>query len=100
MRIEIPSWPWALFWSKDLITLTISLTQNSKDESLSLVSEFILTGTVLSLVIGVHCLAKKSLHVLGAVFGSFSLLARCSWYFSLEELIVFDISNVRAFKDV
>ena len=59
MHIEISSWPWVLFWSNDLIFLTISSTQNSKDESLSLVSKFILTGTVLSLDIGVHCLAKK-----------------------------------------
>ena len=116
MRIEISSWPWALFWSKDLIILTISSTQNSKDESLSLVSKFIFTGTVLSLDIGVHCLAKKllkrfalskksvtsllstssggisgvllpftnvfkmALYVFGAVFGSFSLLARRSWF--------------------
>ena len=28
------------------------------------------------------------------------LLARRSCYFNLEELIVFDISSVRAFKDV
>ena len=61
MRIEISLWPWALFWSKDLIILTISSTQNSKDESLSLVSKFIFTRTVLSLDIGVHCLAQKLL---------------------------------------
>ena len=59
IRIEISSWPWALFWSKDLIILTISSTQNSKDESLSLVWKFIFTRAVLSLDIGVHCLAKK-----------------------------------------
>ena len=41
--------------------LRISLTQNSKDESFSLVLKFIFTGTVLSLDIGVHCLAKKLL---------------------------------------
>ena len=39
-------------------------------------------------------------YVLGAVFGSLSLLARRSWYFNLEELIAFDISSVRAFNDV
>ena len=114
MRTEISSQPSGLFWSKDLIILTISSTQTSKDESLSLVSKFILTGTVLSLDIGVHCLAKKLLnrftlskksvkslsstssggisgillpftnvfkmaqYVFGAVFGSFSLLARRS----------------------
>ena len=48
------------FWSKDLIILTISSTHNSKD--ISLVSELIFTGTVLSLDIGVHCLAKKLLN--------------------------------------
>ena len=47
------------FWSKDLIILTISSTHNSKDESLSLVSELIFTRTVLSLDIAVYCLAKK-----------------------------------------
>ena len=114
MRTEISSQPSGLFWSKGLIILTISSTQTSKDESLSLVSKFILTGTVLSLDIGVHCLAKKLLnrftlskksvkslsstssggisgillpftnvfkmaqYVFGAVFGSFSLLARRS----------------------
>ena len=62
IRIEVSSWPWALFWSKDLIILTISSTQNSKDESLSLIPKFIFTGTVLSLDIGVHCLAKKLLN--------------------------------------
>ena len=49
-----------LFWSKDLIILIISSTQNSKNESVSLVSKFIFTGSLLSLDIGVHCLAKKS----------------------------------------
>ena len=43
---------------------------------------------------------KIAQYVLGAVFGSLSLLARRSWYFNLEELIAFDISSVRAFKDV
>ena len=42
--------------------LTISSTQNSKDESLSLVPNFILTGTLLLLDIGVHCLVKKLLN--------------------------------------
>ena len=136
MCIEISLWPWALFWSKDLIILTISSTQNSIDESLSLVSKFIFAGTVLLLDIGVHCLAKKLLkifalskksvtsllsnsssgisgtllpftnvfkmaqNVFGAAFGSFSLLARHSRYFSLGELIAFDISIARGFKDV
>ena len=50
------------FGLKDLIILTISSTQNSKDESLSLIPKFIFTGTVLSLDIGVHCLAKKLLN--------------------------------------
>ena len=54
-RIEISSWLWDLIWSDDLIILTISSTQNSKDESLSLVSKFILTGTVLSLDIELYC---------------------------------------------
>ena len=62
MHIEILSWPRALFWSNDPIILTISLTKNSKDESLSLVTKFILSGTVLVLDIGVHCLAKKLLN--------------------------------------
>ena len=62
MRIEISSWPWALFWSKDLIILIISSTQNSKNESVSLVSKFIFTGSLLPLDIGVHYLAKKSLN--------------------------------------
>ena len=48
IRIEISSWPCALFWSNDLIILTISSTQNSKDECLSLVTKFIPAGTVLS----------------------------------------------------
>ena len=61
MSIDISSWPWALFWSKDLTILTSS-TQNSKDESLSLVLKFVLKGTVLSLDIGVHWLAKKLLN--------------------------------------
>ena len=59
MHIETSSWPWALFWSKDLIILTISSTQNFKDKSLFLVSKFIFTETLLSLNIGEHCLAKK-----------------------------------------
>ena len=42
---------------------------------------------------------KIAQYVLGAVFGSLSLLARRSWYFSLE-LIALDISSARAFKDV
>ena len=42
--------------------LAISSTQNSKDESLSLVTKFVLTGTVLSLDIGMHCLAEKLLN--------------------------------------
>ena len=135
MRIEISSWPWSLFWPNDLIILTISSAQNSKDESLSLVSKFVIAGIVLSLDIGVHCLAKKLLnrfalskklvtsllvtssgdisgillpftnvlkmvqYVFEDVFGSLSLLARRSWYFDLEELIAFNISSVRAFKD-
>ena len=52
----------SLFWSKDLIILAISSIQNSKDESLSLISKVIFTGTALSLDIGVHCLAKKLLN--------------------------------------
>ena len=43
------------FWGNDLST------QNSKDESLSLVSRFIFTGAVLSLDTGMHCLTKNSL---------------------------------------
>ena len=46
----------AFCWSNDLAMLP---TQNSKDESLSLVSRFIITGTVLRLNIGVQCLEKK-----------------------------------------
>ena len=60
--IELLWWPWALFWSKDRIILTISSTQNSKDESLSLVSKFIFTGTVLSLDMGMYCLTKNLLN--------------------------------------
>ena len=47
--------------------LAISSTQNSKDESLSLVTKFVLTGTVLSLDIGIIkllnrlALSKKSI---------------------------------------
>ena len=41
----------------------MSSTQNSKDESLSLVSKFILAGNVLSLDVGVHCLVKKLLNL-------------------------------------
>ena len=52
----------AFCWSNDLIILAMLSTQNSKDESLSLVSRFILTGTVLPLNIGVQCLEKKKLH--------------------------------------
>ena len=59
MRIEISLWPWALFWSNDLIILTISSTQNPIDENLSLVLKFILTEAVLSLDIRVNCLAKN-----------------------------------------
>ena len=50
------------FGLKDLIILTISSTKNSKDESLFLVSKVIFAGTALSLDIGMHCLAKKSLN--------------------------------------
>ena len=49
----------SFFWSKDLIILAISSAQNSKDESLSLVSKLVFTGTVPSLDIGVHCLSKR-----------------------------------------
>ena len=49
----------AFCWSNDLIILAMLPTQNSKDESLSLVSRFIITGTVLRLNIGVQCLEKK-----------------------------------------
>ena len=119
-----------------VLILTISSTQNYKDESFSLVSKFILTGTMLSLDIGVNCLAKTLLkrfalskksvprflstssggiseillpftnvskiaqYVFWAVFESFSLLTRRLSYFSLEELIAFHISSVRAFKEV
>ena len=50
------------FGLKDLIILTISSTQNSKDESLSLILKFIFRVTALSLDIRVYCLAKKLLN--------------------------------------
>ena len=59
---EISLWPWVLFWANNLIILTISLTQNSKEERLSQVSKFILSGTVLFLDVWVHCLLKKLLN--------------------------------------
>ena len=43
--------------------------------------------------------SKMSQYVLRAV-GSFSLLARSSCYFNSEKNIGFDISSVRAFKDL
>ena len=46
----------AFCWSNDLAMLP---TQNSKDESLSLVSRFIISETVLPLNIGVQCSEKK-----------------------------------------
>ena len=45
----------------DLIILTISSTQYSKDESLNWISRFFLTGTVLLLDIRLHYLVKKIL---------------------------------------
>ena len=43
---------------------------------------------------------KMAQYVLGAIFGSFSLLIRRSWYFNLKELIAFYISSVRGFIHV
>ena len=42
----------------------------------------------------------KIFYVLEAVMGSLTLFGRRSWYFNLEELVAFDISSPKAFKNV
>ena len=59
MRIEIPSQPWALFWSNERISLII--VSMLMLESLVTVSMVWLLGTELSFLIGLHCSLKKSL---------------------------------------
>ena len=61
MRMEIPSCPWALFGSKDLIILVFSSLEISKDEILSVVSKTKSLGRLLSFSIVLHCWVKNSL---------------------------------------
>ena len=61
MRMEIPSCPWALFRSKDLIMLVISSLEILNDEILSVVSKTKSLGRVLSFSIVLHCWVKNSI---------------------------------------
>ena len=59
-----------------------------------------ISGGISGILLPFTNVLKMAQDVFGAVFRLFSLLARRSWYFNLEELIAFDIYSVRAFKDV
>ena len=58
------------------------------------------SGGIIGILLSFTIVFKMAKYVFGNVFGSFSLLVRRSWYFNLEELVAFDISSARAFKDV
>ena len=75
IRIEIPSWPWALCGFEPLINIKIFPQSISKSLSLFWVQNIWFLGRMLLLAIGWHCCTKKSLKML-----AFSLNLEI-WYY-------------------